>query len=121
MIAASISLFYFDGFLVGYGVAVLFGIAFSGISLTNWAMLPNALKGSDTNSDMNNLSVFGLYTLTNKIFNGIAHAYLGLSLSLVDYQSNREGFINLESYIFVPIILMSAIAIMNVKQVSERK
>lgn len=120
LIAASTSLFYFDGFLVGYGVAVLFGIAFSGMSLTNWAMLPNALKNSGTNSDMNNLSVFGLYTLTNKIFNGIAHAYLGLSLSLIGYQSNKEEFSNLEPFIFVPIFLMAVIAFITVKQINKQ-
>lgn len=117
LIAATISLLYFDGFLLGYGVAILFGIAFSGVSLTNWSMLPNALQGSNTNSDSNNLSVFGLYTLTNKIFNGIAHAYLGFSLSLIGYQSNSQtnidGFGDLEPYIFLPIILLCAIAIMS--------
>lgn len=74
-----------------YILSVSIGIATSGISLLNWSLLPDVL---DSNSDKvgrrYDISVFGFFTLTNKICNGIAIAYVGWVLSFFEYSANSE-------------------------------
>lgn len=75
-----------------YAVAALAGFAIGGIFMLNWSMLPDAL---DYNSDLAayryNMSIFGLYTLTNKGFLGLSQAVVGITLAAYGYQADSAA------------------------------
>ncbi|MFM1897759.1 MAG: hypothetical protein RLZZ385_2833 [Pseudomonadota bacterium] len=74
-----------------YAVSLLTGFSVSGVFMLNWSMLPDALdQHQDPTRHSGRFGVFGVYTLTNKTFNGIAQAYLGLVLTLTGYNANSE-------------------------------
>jgi GPH family glycoside/pentoside/hexuronide:cation symporter len=70
-----------------YMTAMVAGMAIGGIFMLNWSMLPDALDFSpNLSSSRYNFSVFGLYTLTNKIFIGLSQGLVGLTLAAYGYQ-----------------------------------
>ena len=78
-----------DSRLVLYGVAGVAGFAIGGIFMLNWSMLPDALdRETHASAHRYNMSVFGLFTLTNKGFIGLSQATAGWTLALFGYQAN---------------------------------
>lgn len=72
-----------------YAVAGLSGFAIGGIFMLNWSMLPDALdREAHASAHRYNMSVFGLYTLTNKGFIGLSQAMAGWTLALFGYQAD---------------------------------
>jgi GPH family glycoside/pentoside/hexuronide:cation symporter len=72
-------------------IAGLVGFAVGGIFMLNWSMLPDALeRKSGLGPPSGTFGVFGVYTLTNKAFSGLAQAYVGLVLALVGFSANTE-------------------------------
>ncbi len=72
-----------------YGVALLAGTAIGGIYMLNWSILPDALDNQENvNKRRYDISVFGLYTLTNKICHGVSLAYVGWVLAAFNYTAN---------------------------------
>jgi GPH family glycoside/pentoside/hexuronide:cation symporter len=80
-----------DSNWVLYGVAGVAGFAIGGIFMLNWSMLPDALdRETHASTHRYNMSVFGLYTLTNKGFIGLSQAAAGWTLALFGYQANSD-------------------------------
>ena len=74
-----------------YALALLSGVAIGGIHMLNWSMLPDAMDDRGTvDGERHDMSIFGLYTLTNKICMGIAQALTGLVLAAYGYEANSE-------------------------------
>jgi len=74
-----------------YAVAGVAGFAIGGIFMLNWSMLPDALdRETHASTHRYNMSVFGLYTLTNKGFIGLSQAAAGWTLALFGYQANSD-------------------------------
>ena len=72
-------------------LAVLVGFAIGGIQMLNWSMLPDAMNSMTAHDEQHHeLSVFGLYTLTNKVCMGCAQAIAGVVLALFGYQANSD-------------------------------
>lgn len=72
-----------------YLVAALAGFAIGGIFMLNWSMLPDALDYNQALSSYQyNMSVFGLYTLTNKGFIGLSQVIVGSTLAAYGYQAD---------------------------------
>lgn len=72
-----------------YLVAGLAGFAIGGIYMLNWSMLPDALEQTPGLSDSRyHMSIFGLYTLTNKSFIGLSQAIIGLTLAAYGYEAD---------------------------------
>ena len=73
---------------------VLAGFSMGGMFMLNWSMLADGLDQSEMG---NELTVFGLYTSTNKIFHGVAQAYLGFVLVLFGFEAGSEqGSLNID-------------------------
>lgn len=69
-----------------YTIAIVTGIALAGISVFNWALLPEAIDRGHFGSERRyDVSIFGFYTLANKICNGLSLAYVGWVLTLFEY------------------------------------
>jgi GPH family glycoside/pentoside/hexuronide:cation symporter len=89
-----------------YIVCILTGIATSGISMLNWSLLPDVLDANSKSEGRRyDISVFGFFTLTNKICNGLAIAYVGWILSLFEYSANsKTAFEVIDQIIFFILI-----------------
>lgn len=75
-----------------YLIAALAGFAIGGIFMLNWSMLPDALDyGQALSSYHYNMSVFGLYTLTNKGFIGLSQVIVGSTLAAYGYQADSPA------------------------------
>lgn len=70
-----------------FATALLMGFAMSGMFMLNWSMLADALQESNSGGE---LTIFGLYTSTNKVLHGVAHAYVGAVLAFYGFQPNSE-------------------------------
>lgn len=70
-----------------FATALLMGFAMSGMFMLNWSMLADALQES---KDGGELTIFGLYTSTNKVLRGVAHAYVGAVLAFYGFQADPE-------------------------------
>ena len=82
----------FGGFLASSTTSllvtgVLVGFAVGGMFMLNWSLLADTLDRANTAND---LTVFGLYAFTNKVFHGVAQAYVGLVLMLFGFESDKE-------------------------------
>lgn len=78
-----------DGAGTLYAVAAAAGFAIGGIFMLNWSMLPDALDhGAALSGYRYNMSIFGLYTLTNKAFIGLSQAVVGTTLAVYGYQAD---------------------------------
>ena len=74
-----------------FTLAMLVGFAIGGIHMLNWSMLPDAMDAMlSADGQHHELSVFGLYTLTNKVCMGLAQAITGLVLASYGYQANSD-------------------------------
>lgn len=72
-----------------YLVAILTGFSIGGIYMLNWSMLPDALDhGAPAKGRRYDMSVFSLYSLTNKVFTGTSNAYVGWVLAAFGYSAN---------------------------------
>lgn len=66
---------------------IFVGFAMGGMFMLNWSMLADGVEQSALSSE---LTIFGLYTSVNKIFHGVAQAYLGLVLTLFGFEADSE-------------------------------
>lgn len=73
-----------------FATAILMGFAMSGMFMLNWSMLADALQES---RDSGEITVFGLYTSTNKVLHGVAHAYVGAVLAFYGFEPDSERLI----------------------------
>ncbi len=80
VLASSIPMLFVTGVLVGFAIGGMF--------MLNWSMLADALDEVETGAD---LTIFGLYTFTNKILHGVAQAYVGLVLMLFGFESDSKS------------------------------
>ena len=66
--------------------AIVIGGAVGGVFMLNWSMLPDALDAASKDVAFGReMSIFGVYTLTNKVFAGLSQASFGLVLSCWGY------------------------------------
>jgi len=90
LVAAGVcGVFAIEHTAVMYAVAATAGFAFGGIFMLNWSMLPDALT-ADSGTSRYELSVFALYSLTNKIAHGFAQACAGWTLAGYGYVAGAE-------------------------------
>jgi len=81
------------------------GFAMGGISMLNWALLPEAIEVARQKSQSSALlSVFGLYTIVNKAFQGVAQGLVGLLLGLIGFSAG-SGFENGGASVFASSLL----------------
>ena len=74
-----------------FSLAMLVGFAIGGIHMLNWSMLPDAMDVQATpGGRRHELSIFGLYTLTNKVCMGLAQVSTSLVLAAFGYQANSD-------------------------------
>ncbi|MDA5192825.1 MFS transporter [Govanella unica] len=89
-----------------YLVAGLAGCAIGGIFMLNWSMLPDALDHAPGLSGRQyHMSIFGLYTLTNKSFIGLSQAVTGLTLAAYGYKADSPNMHDV-----MPVILSTLMA-----------
>ena len=70
-------------------LTALAGFAVGGIHMLNWSMLPDAMDAHrNTGSERYDMSIFGLYTLTNKTCHGISQGLTGLVLVWFGYRAD---------------------------------
>jgi len=67
------------------------GAALSGIYMFNWVLLPMAIdQFPQANRRRYDMSIFGFYTLTNKVCHGLSLAFVGWILQFNDYVADSR-------------------------------
>lgn len=72
-----------------FGAAGLAGFAFGGIFMLNWSMLPDALTARSSGRQFD-ISVFGFYSLINKLAHGLSQAFVGVTLAFYGYAADTD-------------------------------
>lgn len=74
--------------LGGNLLAVLSGFAIAGIFMLNWSLLPDAIETVADEYQCFNMSIYGLYTLLNKVAMGVSQLLMAVLISLFGFDNN---------------------------------
>lgn len=93
-----------------YAFCFLAGAALGGIYMFNWVLLPMSIDHSPReNLRRYDLSIFGFYTLTNKICHGLSLAFVGWVLQFNDYVADSKLVESTINDVFLTILLFSLV------------